>query len=398
MNYHHQPRLLFHYPPRPGEDNSHFASYLKTDLTDDETTASSNEETSNSADDHSSKNGRDRSKSNGALEVDVEEAGSASPENSQGLVSMQRQPKWDDIFGYGAVNLAKLLCPAPSAHKKRFEMSLNDKAFIGWPVFSKDGHWQKRKKKRRTRPGDQVSEEKVQSGQTERINLAGKTTLQVNEDLDATSGQDTDIEGRNKTHREAGTSPEQKNTNPQSDQIQEEVYKPKKSKEEQVSKDNLKMFHVVFVLYPPPLEYHLRTKEMYDHVIKKFSRALKWEQARSNYVSKEASAISNASKGHHKTSGEIQHFKSLGVITHHARFATFGSNVSTNFVAIQSCKGNLYPVQQHIKLQNRSYSSDAYAFIVIANSNSNINIYTSEPYCSSAAWPLAHYRKFTSNR
>lgn len=302
VNYHHQPRLLFHYPPRPGEDNSHFATYLKSDLTDDETT-SSDEESSSSANEHSSKKeSREKSKSKVALEADVEGAGSASPENIERLVSMQRQPKWDDIFAYGAINLAKLLCPASSAHKKRFEMSLNDKAFIGWPVFSRDGQWQRRRKKKRPRAGDQLSEEKFQSGQTERSNLAAKSTLHLEEELDATSGQDTDIDGRHTSRGEAETLLGQKVANPQSDQIREEAFKPKKAKEELASKDTLKMFHVVFVLDPPPLEYHIRTKEMYDHVIKKFSRALKWEQARSNYVSKEASAISSASKGHYKAS------------------------------------------------------------------------------------------------
>lgn len=306
VNYHHQPRLLFHYPPRPGEDNSHFATYLKGDLTDDETTTSSDEESSSSTDGNSSKNhSGEKSKSRGALEVDMEEAGSASPENIERLVSMRRQPRWDDIFGYGAVNLAKLLCPAPSGHKRRFEMSLNEKVFIGWPVFSKNGQWQRRKRKKKLRAGDQVMQEKVQSGQTERSSPAGKSTLQLDDELDATTGQDTDIDGQRTPHSEAETLLAQKDATPQSDQIREEAYKEKRAKEEQVSKDTLKMFHVVFVLDPPPLEYHIRTKEMYDHVIKKFSRAVKWEQARSNYVGKEASAISSASKGYNKASGEM---------------------------------------------------------------------------------------------
>lgn len=317
VNYHHQPRLLFHYPPRPGEDNSHFASYLKSDLTDDETTTSSDEESSSSANDQSSKNGNgERSKTKSVLELDVEQAGSASPEHIEGPASMQRQPKWDDIFGYGAVNLAKLLCPAPSAHKRRFEMGLNDKAFIGWPVFSRDGHWQRRKKKKKPRAGDQLSEEKVQTEHTERSNPGGKSTLHLGEELDATSGQDTDVDGRHATHGEAETSLEPENAHRQSDQSREETYKPKEAKEEHALKDSLKMFHVVFVLDPPPLEYHLRTKEMYDHVIKKFSRALKWEQARSNYVSKEASAISGAGKGLHKASGEINPVIGSGLVTH----------------------------------------------------------------------------------
>ena len=51
------------------------------------------------------------------------------------------------------------------------------------------------------------------------------------------------------------------------------------------------MFNVVFVLDPPLLEYSVRTRELYDNVIKKFAKALKWEQARTNYVWKEAQRI-----------------------------------------------------------------------------------------------------------
>jgi len=53
----------------------------------------------------------------------------------------------------------------------------------------------------------------------------------------------------------------------------------------------LNMFNVVFVLNPPILEYHLRVEEMYDNVVKKFAKTLKYEQAQSNYVWREAQSI-----------------------------------------------------------------------------------------------------------
>lgn len=71
--------------------------------------------------------------------------------------------------------------------------------------------------------------------------------------------------------------------------------------------DTLKLFHVVFVLDPPPLEYHLRMKEMYHHVVKKFSRALKWEQSRSNYVSKEVAIVTSICKSFSKSGGKMSH-------------------------------------------------------------------------------------------
>lgn len=306
VNYHHQPRLIFHYPPRPGEDNTQFTHYLKTDITNDENATSSDDNSESSSVGHSSAGvyGGERSKSKVVQEVDVE-AGSASPEKIDGMTLMRRQPRWDDLLGYGTVNLAKLLCPAPSSHKRRFEMSLNEKAFLGWPVFSRDGNWQKKKKmkEKREKSEDYAHEEKVQSGDAEPGNAFRKCFLHVDDALEETSGQDSDLDTLQMPRK--GKTTKQSEVRPESDRSREEPAKPKKSKEESASKDSLKMFHVVFVLDPPPLEYHLRMKEMYDHVVKKFARALKWEQARSNYVSKEASAISSASKGHHRTLGQI---------------------------------------------------------------------------------------------
>ena len=51
------------------------------------------------------------------------------------------------------------------------------------------------------------------------------------------------------------------------------------------------MFNVVFVVDPPLLEYSMRVKEIYENIIKKFAKALKWEQARTDYVWKESQHI-----------------------------------------------------------------------------------------------------------
>jgi hypothetical protein len=56
-------------------------------------------------------------------------------------------------------------------------------------------------------------------------------------------------------------------------------------------KDHLTMFNVVFVMDPPLLEYSMRVKEIYENIIKKFAKALKWEQARTGYVWRESQHI-----------------------------------------------------------------------------------------------------------
>lgn len=57
------------------------------------------------------------------------------------------------------------------------------------------------------------------------------------------------------------------------------------------SKGEMTMFNVVFVLNPPILEHHLRVKEKYENVIKKFGKGLKSEQARADYVWTEVQKI-----------------------------------------------------------------------------------------------------------
>jgi hypothetical protein len=67
-------------------------------------------------------------------------------------------------------------------------------------------------------------------------------------------------------------------------------------------KDSMTMFNVVFVLDPPLLEYSMRIREVYDNIIKKFAKALKWEQARTDYVWREAQHISHIKEKAKETS------------------------------------------------------------------------------------------------
>lgn len=64
------------------------------------------------------------------------------------------------------------------------------------------------------------------------------------------------------------------------------------------SQPGLSMFHVVFVMNPPPTEYQLRVNEMYKYVVKKFSQALKYEQGRVQYVEKECELLKSLKAKH----------------------------------------------------------------------------------------------------
>jgi len=147
------------------------------------------------------------------------------------------------LLGLDEDGLVGLLAPDRTWHKRKFELSINDLTFVGRPVFAKqDGLWRRPK---RTKPAQSA------------IRVSDTDTNSESEDLPTTD--------------EDGT---QRSTNG-----------------DHFPKSKLIMFHVVFVMNPPPLDHAHRVKEMYDNVTKKFSKALKRVQAHNDYVWKQADAL-----------------------------------------------------------------------------------------------------------
>ena len=133
-------------------------------------------------------------------------------------------------------------------------MGINDLAFVGWPVFVReDGTWRRRRRPRR---------KKMNKGRQQK---SGHHREGAGEEETTTEGEEDDPTTTTTAEREDVDPPEKE--------------------------DTMTMFNVVFVLDPPLLEYSARTCELYDNVIKKFAKALKWEQARTNYVWKESQKI-----------------------------------------------------------------------------------------------------------
>ena len=300
-----EPKIAFHYPPRPGQDNSHFRRYLAEQQKAADASSSSDDDSTSSFDEppitviksKESKTGEN------TPELDVDETGSASPEKSI-LLNHYLGPRWNDLFGLPNYGLARLLCPSPTHHKKKFELSVDDKVFVGRPIFAQDGEdWQNKKKikkskwflkERRKSVTDRLS-------QTEDQGLKDESrSCQTTRDTGDVSRLDTETQDE----AESGEQTSSKHQSPEAAiaQVNED------SEDEQgalIKKKILKMFHVVFVLNPPPLEHHHRVNEIYDNIIKKFTKALKWEQARSNYVGRELSAISRNTPQIKKPQGKL---------------------------------------------------------------------------------------------
>lgn len=82
--------------------------------------------------------------------------------------------------------------------------------------------------------------------------------------------------------------------------------KRKKKKKGRVNSESLNMFNIVFVLNPPASEYQRRVDDMYRFVVKKFARALRYEQSRSDFILKETEHLRHLKSKHSEYSKEAE--------------------------------------------------------------------------------------------
>lgn len=251
------PHITFHYPPDPLDPDDPIIkqSFKSAEIYDD--TSSSSEGDSTSEDEiqlPETKIGDTRGRPARQLwtSIDDEDYDSVHESDAPRKHNKPWAPAWEPLLGLGRDGLSGILCPDRSWHKRRFEVGINQLYFVGWPVFAKaDGTWRKKRPQK-----SQIPEEE------ERTKLSD-TELRDGEP----ENRDKEIDGQAALRDSA-------------------------------QKSNLIMFNVVFVLDPPLLEHNLRIQEMYENVVKKFTRGLKWEQSHSDYVSKELDLIQSINSKH----------------------------------------------------------------------------------------------------
>jgi hypothetical protein len=284
------PFIVFHYPPRPGEDNSRYKDIFKDTALDDSTSSSSSEDSAES----STEDAKPMQKADECVKTDsppdVDEFGSASPEKDQGSRSREER---NDLFGFQSSVLAKLLCPATTGHRKRFEVGVNDKVMVGWPVFARsDGTWKRTKKAKRSSRIDGAPEKSKKDHDGTRGSKSKHIGVEE-ADFSATSTPNASDTVQSEGQEEAFGI---RTTMDDGQTIDTEVPKRIKRISMQKPEKPLIMFNVIYVLQPPPLEYHLRVTEMYENVVKKLSKALKLEQHDTNFVANEVASIASIRK------------------------------------------------------------------------------------------------------
>lgn len=244
------PRFVYHYPPAPYSRPS--------------ATLSSDGDLSHLDVDNSSNSDEDLfdEKPNRRAHItDEDDEDSQSQEMDEQKHGGCRVP-WERLLGLDTSALERLLVPSDrNWHKRRFEVGFNELVFLGWPVFIReDGTWRKKRRKERV---SRVRSEEVEVSQDLQELPEGRTDAQV----------PVDDLGENDSMPPVTTDADSARG---------------------VENREMTVFNLVFVLNPPILEYNLRVKEMYEYVVKKFGRALKWEQARGNYVWEQSQIILKA--------------------------------------------------------------------------------------------------------
>lgn len=263
------PRFVYHYPPSPLSRQTSNRKDARS-VSCEDSTDSDEESTSASDEDFQSdgySKGSSRPKWAGA--TDEEDEDSPSPGTDDQKHGGWLVP-WEHLLGLDASALERLLMPSDrSWHRRRFEVGFNELVFLGWPVFIReDGTWRKKRRK------GKVASDKTREGA-------------VGESVEGSSHAEDNAQDKfgDPLQGDAASSVETDNTTANREESRE-----------------MTIFNVVFVLNPPILEYTLRIKEMYDHVVKKLGRALKWEQARDSYVWKQSEIILKAkAKARHKS-------------------------------------------------------------------------------------------------
>lgn len=260
------PKLVFHHPPIPQYDGT-----LAAREQDIHSCESSESDSDGDEIDVESGN-RQRGTSDST--VRHQDAGTAEVPNLS-----------EKVLGYDVGSLERLLSPGRWCEKKKFEVCLDGITFVGLPIFAKeDGTWAARDEPSLGMPPAIVP------------NLRKDNSV---DSLEAESQQHSPIKDLSSTVASiAITTPE-----PQTQQNLSTSYKhaPDSFDSHGIASlgtsmnsasttsgavaEQMTMFHVVFALSS---KSRLKTGDLYEHVAKKLSKALKFCQKRSNYVSIES--------------------------------------------------------------------------------------------------------------
>ncbi|KAI4905939.1 Nitrogen permease regulator 3 [Alternaria incomplexa] len=299
------PRLVFHYPPlspsaaalAAAKDPAWFRHDTSTASVDSRSSDSEWDSSTDSDDDNDieigsrTSGGRasgrtltgrvsDKSKLGSGLwgkqeTIDEEDADDENDQGGNGHRGKGGDHDWDTVLGFKMDALEKMLSPSKEYNKRRFELGVESIVFLGAPMFVRDdGLWKKAKRKKKKKRSDQ---QKLEDG-----DLVRNLTSASDDDANSPEPSNEPVPGFEPGygHDSMSSGPSEAGSDARSNSTSLDINNP-----------DMTMFNVVFVLNPPALEYQQRVKEMYENVTRKYAKALKYEEARFQYVWKESKRI-----------------------------------------------------------------------------------------------------------
>ncbi|USP74600.1 hypothetical protein yc1106_01874 [Curvularia clavata] len=314
------PRLVFHYPPlspsaaalAAAKDPAWFRHDASTASVDSRSSDSDWDSSIDSEDDNDveigsrTSGGRgsgrtmtgrvsDKSKLGAGVwgkheTIDEEDAEDDEDKSSKEHRGKGGDHDWDTVLGFKTDALEKMLTPTKDYNKRRFELGVESIVFVGAPMFVReDGLWKKLKRKKKKKRSDK---EKLEDG-----DLVKNLTITEDEDEDEDRADSPESPPKPIPEPfvypqgfEPGYGHDSMSSGPSA--APSEVGSDTRSNSTMHDNNpDMTMFNVVFVLNPPVLEYQQRVKEMYDNVTRKYAKALKYEEARFQYVWKESKRI-----------------------------------------------------------------------------------------------------------
>jgi hypothetical protein len=157
---------------------------------------------------------------------------------------------WERVAGFPTRDLASILTPARSYHKKLFQLSLDPIHCISYPIHvPENGKWKKNKKSNKPKP--------PKSGDD---NLAPHETEPQTPSVVISSESGKDKDG-------------------------------KKDDADEEKRSSMTMFNLVFILNPKQSEDRELVDSLYHNVVKKVNKAYKYSQEHCEFVWKESKRI-----------------------------------------------------------------------------------------------------------
>ncbi|KAK5987646.1 Nitrogen permease regulator 3 [Cladobotryum mycophilum] len=165
---------------------------------------------------------------------------------------------WEHVAGFPARDLAGILTPARSYHKKLFQLSLDPLLCVSYPIHvPENGKWRKPKKANKARAA-RLADESIAPHESE----PSPTTQQPEPCKDKGVDKDKDND---------------------KEKQKEEVDEEKRS--------SMTMFNLVFILHPKKNEVKELVDSLYTNIVKKVNKAYQYSQQHSEFVWKESKRI-----------------------------------------------------------------------------------------------------------